>query len=320
MHVPPPAPHDAERALEKALSEIETDAQADALIRDLCRQADGRTVDVVPAPDAGHAAAQTATISRAATASGVFATAAEQFAAAMPPEGSALDESVLRATNPAAAVGAGRPELEGSRRRLRRALVRQLKPLQAVDTALFLDINQLPHPRWLNASMRGLTNAMKRADAMTVGLFLAAIRDPKRGALAVAETLPSLWLATFVMETPVKKFFRRKRPFIDVVRATVVGRRPSSFSFPSGHSAAAFAGATLLRRHYPRWTAAFYLLAVAVGFSRVYLGAHYPGDVVTGGIGGTVLAETSRALLARPARGWAAKIYVVLRGIRWLLR
>ncbi len=334
MDAPPIADSDtqaAESALEKALSEIKTDAQADALIHDLYRRAGERTVNVMPAPAAGTTTdqtAQAATISRAARSSGdardfiprVFATAAEQLAAAMPLEGSALDESVLLATNPAAAVGDGKPELEGSRRRLRRALVKRLKPLQAADTSLFLDINQLPHPRWMNASMRALTIVMKRADAMTVGLFLAALRDPRRGAPALAEVLPSLWLSTFIMETPVKKFFRRKRPFIDIVRATVVGRRPSSFSFPSGHSAAAFAGAALLRRHYPRWTAAFYLLAVMVGFSRIYLGAHYPGDVVTGGIGGTILAETSRVLLRRPSHSLAAKIYAVLRGIRWLLR
>ena len=100
----------------------------------------------------------------------------------------------------------------------------------------------------------------------------------------------------------------------------MVGRRPSSFSFPSGHSAAAFAGATLLRRHYPRWTATFYLLAVMVGFSRIYLGAHYPGDVATGGIGGTILAETSHVLLARTSRRWTGGVYKALNLLRWLMR
>ena len=122
------------------------------------------------------------------------------------------------------------------------------------------------------------------------------------------------------MEVPVKRFFHRRRPFINVVRATVVGRRPGSFSFPSGHSAAAFAGATLLRRHYPRGTPAFYLLAVAVGFSRIYLGAHYPSDVAIGGLGGTVLAEVSRAVLAKPLRGLAAWVFPVLRALRWLIK
>ena len=192
--------------------------------------------------------------------------------------------------------------------------------MAAIDTEIFLEINQLPHPRWFNMLMRGLTIIMTRGDALVAGLFVASLSDPPRGARALGEVLPSLWLSTFIIETPVKKFFRRRRPFIDVVRATVVGRRPGSFSFPSGHSAAAFAGAALLRRHYPRWTGAFYLLAVVVGFSRVYLGAHYPADVIIGGLGGTVLAETSRAAMAKPARGLARFLFPVLRGIRWLVR
>ena len=319
---------EAKRALEHALREIRTDADAEALIVQLYQRAASRTVDVVPVKTDADRTRRAAAITRAVqalrdqpnAAPEIFAAAAEQLAAAMPAEGSPVDEGVLRATNPGPAIGEGQPELEGNRRRLRRALVKHLKPMQAVDTSLFLDINQLPHPRWLNASMRALTIVMKRADAMVVGLLFAALRNPERGAPALAGVVPSLWLSTFVMETPVKKFFRRKRPFIDILRATVVGRRPSSFSFPSGHSAAAFAGAALLRRHYPRWTASFYLLAVAVGFSRIYLGAHYPGDVITGGIGGTVLAETTHAMLRRPARGWSGKIHSALCAVRWLLR
>lgn len=316
----------AMRALEKALAEVETPAQAEQVIRELRRQAANHAPGMADAAR-GVSAAMAEAIARAADASppghektaAVFAAAARQLASAPPMEGSPLDQGFLRATNPSAA-GAGQTPLDPHRRRLRRALVKDLQPMQRMDTAVFLDINQLPHPPWLNLLMRGLTIIMKRGDALVLGLFVASLTDPKRGSRALGEVLPSLWLSTFIIETPVKKFFRRRRPFIDVVRATVIGRRPGSFSFPSGHSAAAFAGATLLRRHYPRWTAAFYLLAVAVGFSRIYLGAHYPADVVIGGLGGTVLAETSRAVMAKPARGLAAFLFPLLRGIRWLVR
>ena len=316
----------AMRALEQALAEVETPEQAEQVMRELRRQAaehapgmaDGRL---------GVSKAMVAAIERAAgdvppgheKAAAVFAAAARQLTAAPPVEGSPLDQSFLRATNPSAA-GAGQTSLDPHRRRLRRALVKDLRPMAAIDTKIFLEINQLPHPRWLNLLMRGLTIIMKRGDALVIGLFVASLSDPERGARALGEVLPSLWLSTFIIETPVKKFFRRRRPFIDVVRATVVGRRPGSFSFPSGHSAAAFAGAALLRRHYPRWTAPLYLLAVTVGFSRVYLGAHYPADVILGSLGGTVLAETSRAVMTKPARGLAKWLLPVLSTIRWLVR
>lgn len=316
----------ASRELEKALAEVKTPEQAEQVIRELRRQAAGHAPGMADGK-LGVSAAMVQAIAHATEAvppghekaAAIFAAAARQLTTAPPTEGSPLDRGFLQAINPSAA-GAGRTPLDPHRRRLRRALVKDLQPMQRVDTAIFLDINQLPHPHWLNALMRLLTIIMKRGDALVVGLLVASLSDPKRGAVALGEVLPSLWISTFIIETPVKKFFRRRRPFIDVVRATVVGRRPGSFSFPSGHSAAAFAGATLLRRHYPRWTAAFYLLAVSVGFSRVYLGAHYPADVVIGGLGGTVLAETSRAAMTRPARRLATFLWPILRRIRWFVR
>ena len=316
----------AMQALEQALAEVETPEQAEQIVRELRRQATERAPGMADGRP-GVSKAMVRAIERAAgdlppgheKAAAVFAAAARQLTSAPPVEGSPLDQGFLRATNPTTA-GEGQTTLEPHRRRLRRALVKDLRPMAAVDTEIFLEINQLPHPRWCNALMRGLTIIMKRGDALVVGLFIASLSDPARGARALGEVVPSLWLSTFIIETPVKKFFRRRRPFIDVVRATVVGRRPGSFSFPSGHSAAAFAGAALLRRHYPRWTGAFYLLALLVGFSRVYLGAHYPADVIVGGVGGTVLAETSRAALAKPARGLATWLLPVLSTIRWLAR
>ncbi len=316
----------ATRALEKALAEIETPAQAEEVIRELERQAANHAPGMAE-DRLGVSKAMVRAIDQAASAApegygktvAVFAAAARQLTSEPPVEGSPLDQGFLRATNPSAA-GAGQTILEPHRRRLRRALVKDLQGMQRMDTAIFLDINQLPHPRWLNALMRGLTIIMKRGDALVAGLCVASLSDPPRGARALGEVLPSLWLSTFIIETPVKKFFRRRRPFIDVVRATVIGRRPGSFSFPSGHSAAAFAGAALLRRHYPRWTGLFYLLAVAVGFSRVYLGAHYPGDVLIGGLGGTVLAETSRVAMVKPARKLAALLLPVLSALRRFVR
>jgi len=96
------------------------------------------------------------------------------------------------------------------------------------------------------------------------------------------------------VEFPIKYYFRRRRPFIDLVQAIAVGKKPGTYSFPSGHSAASFAGAWLLCRHYPRLAPLWYSVAALVGFSRVYLGAHYPGDVLSGAVLGTLLAEGAR--------------------------
>jgi membrane-associated phospholipid phosphatase len=73
---------------------------------------------------------------------------------------------------------------------------------------------------------------------------------------------------------------------------------PHDASFPSGHAATSFAGATVLTLARPRWAPAFYLLALAIGFSRVYVGVHYPLDIVGGAILGIGVALALR-LLAR---------------------
>lgn len=60
------------------------------------------------------------------------------------------------------------------------------------------------------------------------------------------------------------------------------GPHARRLSFPSGHTAAAFAAAIVLARRYPKWRYPFFLLAGAVGISRIFLKKHYPSDVCGG--------------------------------------
>lgn len=103
--------------------------------------------------------------------------------------------------------------------------------------------------------------------------------------------------ATAIVEYPIKGIFRRRRPFVDVIRAVVVGKKPGSWSFPSGHTASSFAAATALASVWPRMSPLFLLVAGGVGMSRVYAGAHYPGDVLSGAFLGTTLAGVIRVLV-----------------------
>ncbi|HET9905506.1 MAG TPA: phosphatase PAP2 family protein, partial [Anaerolineales bacterium] len=101
------------------------------------------------------------------------------------------------------------------------------------------------------------------------------------------------------VEFPIKAYFRRRRPFISIIQAIVIGKKPGTWSFPSGHSAAAFAGAWLFNRKFPGWSPLTYLIAGQVAFSRVYLGDHYPGDVASGSLLGMLFAMLFRRLLGR---------------------
>jgi undecaprenyl-diphosphatase len=71
---------------------------------------------------------------------------------------------------------------------------------------------------------------------------------------------------------------------------------PSTFSFPSGHATVSFACATVLALAVPRLRWPLFALAVLVAWSRVYVGVHYPGDVLAGALLGLAIATALRML------------------------
>jgi undecaprenyl-diphosphatase len=180
---------------------------------------------------------------------------------------------------------------------LRHELFKRLGPLQAVDTFIFVQINQLPHRKLSDRFLTRLSWVMTSGTGWLLFLLLATLVNRQRGWKATRAVAPALWLATATVEHPIKKWFRRRRPFVSLIEAIIVGRKPGSYSFPSGHSAAAFAGALLLARQYPGSARGFFGLASLVAFSRIYLGVHYPGDVLSGSLLGMVLAKIFSRLM-----------------------
>ena len=281
-------------ALERSVAEIKTPAQARRTLDSLEKTAgDLREEDVAGARE------ETGEVPVAAPAADVIASAAAQSANAAPDEKSIVDESVTQAFGGGAeSDGVASDTLRG-RRHLRDELFKRLGPLQAVDTFVFLQINQLPHWKLSDRFLTRLSWVMTSGTGWLLFLALATLVDRQRGWRATRAVAPALWLATATVEHPIKKWFRRRRPFISLIEAIIVGRKPGSYSFPSGHSAAAFAGALLLAREYPAGARGFFGLASLVAFSRIYLGVHYPGDVLSGSLLGMVLARMYSCVLRK---------------------
>jgi membrane-associated phospholipid phosphatase len=90
--------------------------------------------------------------------------------------------------------------------------------------------------------------------------------------------------------TGLKALFDRERPPLRFPEPEPLVQVPDNGSFPSGHAATSFAGATILAFAFPRLAVPLYVLAAAVAFSRVYVGVHYPIDIVAGAALGVAVA------------------------------
>ena len=89
----------------------------------------------------------------------------------------------------------------------------------------------------------------------------------------------------------IKQSMKRNRPCECIVDVEFRVRPPDRFSFPSGHTASAFLMMTLLVSFFPVLQIPMFLWAATVGIARVYLGVHYPTDVLAGAIIGVVTAR-----------------------------
>jgi undecaprenyl-diphosphatase len=103
----------------------------------------------------------------------------------------------------------------------------------------------------------------------------------------------------------IKLSNHERRPALRFPEPPALVSLPHSSSFPSGHAATSFACATVLSVLAPRLAPAFVVLACAIAYSRVYVGVHYPFDVVAGAVLGVVVGLVAVALLRRAGRRYA---------------
>ena len=178
------------------------------------------------------------------------------------------------------------------------------KPIAAILLTLFFlnnprliaqnfDITTL---KSINANESAFKTSFFKGEAQTVtvfniaapvGVFIAGgikhDKELKKEALYMAGS----FVLSSVVTTAMKDIIKRERPFNKysfIVKRDAGG----SYSFPSGHTSAAFTTATSLSLLFPKWyvIAPSYLWAATVGYGRMYLGVHYPTDVFAGALVG----------------------------------
>src|SRR4051794_13814367 len=149
--------------------------------------------------------------------------------------------------------------------------------------------------------LRRLSNS---ANQGRIWLTLAALLGIKKGSLrrGALRGLGSMWVSSLLVNLVLKRLFGRVRPDLTNLRSDRRLRRsPVTLSFPSGHSSSAGAFVTGVAMENTLAGAALAPLALGVGYSRVHVGVHYPGDVVAGlAVGGAVAAASRHWWPIRP--------------------
>jgi membrane-associated phospholipid phosphatase len=290
-------------ALQDEVARVDTPAAAEAIADRLEREAAGKTehqeaqqAQAAPVPAGERVAAARAAAGAAPVktdektdeAAAVLLRTAET-ATAQTPEGAAVVEGAQDVLTKGAAPPP--PEVERGRALLKEAVLRRMGPLQRLDARIYIAFNGIPHAGWIDRAANWITIWATGGWIWAGAVLVARLLGVRRARGAMIVLLPSVVAATWIVEHPVKAIFRRRRPFVDVVRALVVGKKPGSWSFPSGHTASSFAAAWVMSKRWPRLSPLFFALAALVGTSRVYVGAHYPGDVVSGAGAGVVISE-----------------------------
>ena len=179
---------------------------------------------------------------------------------------------------------------------------RWLEDAERLDVALYAAIAQTPTPA-LDRAMARLSRAADRSRLSLAAAAVLASTGGRQGRRAATMGLASVAVTSGLVNLGMKPLGRRRpdRAARQVPVARHAGK-PSTTSFPSGHSAAAFAFATGVGDVLPPAAISLRGLAAVVAYSRVHTGVHFPGDVVAGALIGTALAQVTTHTLERTTR------------------
>ena len=185
-------------------------------------------------------------------------------------------------------------------------LHRLLGDSDALDLAIYDAVERTETPA-LDAPMAWVSNAASHAKLWAALAAALALAGGRRGRHAAVGGMAAVGTASVVANVVAKGVVRRRRPTQLGDAAHRQAPEPASSSFPSGHTASAFAFASAVGWDLPELSLPLNALAAAVGYSRLHLGVHYPSDVIGGAVlglavGTAVSAATSARRTGRRPR------------------
>ncbi len=176
-----------------------------------------------------------------------------------------------------------------------------MNTILSLDTKLFHLINSGLDSRPLDVLMPFITRDSNFNLVIIVLIIIILIRSKdRRGTLKSLVLLVLLVFVSDFLSTALKGLFLRTRPCHTLDTARLLVGCSGSYSFPSGHATNIFAAMVFLSTRNKRYTAGLLVIAVSVAYSRVYVGVHYPTDVVFGALLGSACA----LVFAQADRRW----------------
>ena len=164
--------------------------------------------------------------------------------------------------------------------------------LKRFDAKLIKIINYNMKSKFMDRFMLIITNL---SSVLFIGVFVSFLiifGDEKTSPIGIeiASTLAISQTITYGL----KNLLGRERPYNKLKNLNTFGIILKDYSFPSGHSSASFSIASIIAFNMPPLSILVVALALAVGISRIYLGVHYPTDVLAGiiiGVGAAIVVH-----------------------------
>ncbi len=168
--------------------------------------------------------------------------------------------------------------------------------LTRIDTELFLFLNGL-HTLWLDPVMTFISGEITWAPFYIILLYLVIKKYKKQSIVIIIGIILLVLCSDQVSSSFFKPVFERPRPCHNEVIKDLVylpnGHCGGAYGFISSHACNTFALAAyltlLLRKHYSKIAWVMFTWATLVAYSRIYMGVHYPGDVIVGAAVGAII-------------------------------
>lgn len=165
-----------------------------------------------------------------------------------------------------------------------------LELLYQIDVAVFFFVNHNLQNGFLDWLMPIVTEQRNWFPVFAGVYVWLWWKGGKTGRTAALLIIPAVLLSDQFSSAALKPFFQRVRPCVALEGVNAITGISTSFSFPSSHAVNSFAAAMLFTHFYPAQKWPLFTCAFLAGFSRIYLGKHYPFDVVGGAAIGVLCA------------------------------